>query len=237
MCAIGLFKSDSGTHACSFCTSGTYMINEVIDLLQREPPHIASVAANWNTSTGRFDSMCGGRICAGNTGGHTEGKLNAESGAISPLAFVGSDMFSTIEWGAESISAMFTICSITRYAGFTRRKILGCVEQNWLHGHYDGNARSTFYTSVGSGNLSYSITAVNNWVAVCGRNLVSADSIGTVVNGVATSFATGGVGGCTLSMSGTANENSVWALSKLYIWDHHLSDTDFALASSGSGCR
>jgi hypothetical protein len=41
----------------------------------------------------------------------------------------------------------FTICSIMRYSGAVKLRILQCKDKNWLHGHHDncGNAGGTYH--------------------------------------------------------------------------------------------
>jgi hypothetical protein len=78
-------------------------------------------------------------------------------------------------------------------------------------------------------------------VVACGRNILTAGSAGTIINGVVTSTAEGGDGNCELSIntfftepqSGQYWEQSDWQLSKLYVWNTHLPDSLFAQASSG----
>jgi hypothetical protein len=153
-------------------------------------------------------------------------------GAVAPVAFVGGGTTVKMQWGVGSIPVAFTICSITRYSGAIKERILNCrdnplgVSLNWLHGHWTTKAGATWYN--GPGNINYMITPNTDWVVACGRNVNSGD--GTIVNAITTSVATGGIGNCSLGINFDASSD--WQLSKLYIWDYHLSDSDFALAST-----
>ena len=68
------------------------------------------------------------QTCAGNTGARSAGTVTtgtvAGNGAATPVAFVGGTTSTrTLQWGAISIANAFTICSVTRYSGATKRKI------------------------------------------------------------------------------------------------------------------
>jgi hypothetical protein len=154
---------------------------------------------------------------------------------------VGGTTSTKILWGDLSIPSTFTICSITRYSGAAKQRILACTNRNWLHGHHTGRAGATFYDK--DINLQYTITPNTNWVVACGRNVVGSSQVGTIINGVSTSTGKGGTGNCDLSIGTYCTKNtcdgvyehaetSDWQLSRLYVWDSHLSDDVFARVSS-----
>jgi len=155
----------------------------------------------------------------------------AGHGASAPIAFVGGDVHARLAWGAFSIPKLFTICSVTRYSGTEKKGILSCDNSNWLHGHYEANAGSTFYGGTNYGNIEHSIQPNTNWVVTCGRNLVLPRSAGTIVNDITTAQANGGNGECNLGIN-MVDQKTDWQFSKLYVWDYHLSDSNFALVSS-----
>jgi len=64
------------------------------------------------------------------------------------------------------------------------------------------------------------------------RNLDVSGAIITTVNGNTISNDAGGKASTALGINTIPTEVSDWQLSKLYIWNYHLSDIDFALASS-----
>ena len=55
---------------CSPCKAGNYRGTDLQDILRLDPPYIVSDAADWNSKTQRFDSLCGINTCLGNTGFH-----------------------------------------------------------------------------------------------------------------------------------------------------------------------
>jgi hypothetical protein len=160
-------------------------------------------------------------------------------GAASPVAFVGGDRFIKLQWGALSVPAEFTMCSVTRYTGERNQRILGCTgnplgSANFIQGHVSGYVGSTLYGQ-GENNANIypaSIGPKTNWVVVCGRNIATENSITVAVNDKTRLVAAGGVGSCALGINQASEVSSSWQFSKLYIWDYYLTDTDFALASS-----
>ena len=102
-----------------------------MSMLLRQKPYIVSDAADWNVATSRFDSQCGVTTCTGNTGTREAGNVvtgtETGNGAGGQVAFVSGDTATRLQWGGGSIPAAFTICSVTRYSGSTRQRILGCI--------------------------------------------------------------------------------------------------------------
>jgi len=101
-----------------------------MSMLLRQKPHIVSDAADWNVATQRFDSKCGVTTCTGSTGAREAGIVVAGTetgnGAGGDVAFVSGDIATRMQWGGGSIPAAFTICSVSRYSGSSRGRILGC---------------------------------------------------------------------------------------------------------------
>ena len=234
--------SDEATDCA--CQEGLYKINPMDEMLRRNKPYITSLAKDWNVATKRFDSLCAGQACEGDTGALAEGTAStgfvSNNGAGASVQFVGGTQQTKMQWGAGSIPTQFTICSVVRYVGPQLQRILtgyynplGYI--NWLHGHHAGDAGSVMYGHAPAENEQgylYSIAIKTNWVVACGRNLVEQGAVGAIVNGVETRDAVGGVGGGALGINFHSQSASEWQLSKLYIWNYHLSNSDFQLASS-----
>ena len=251
LCASGLQHANSQCIAgstgpidgvCSPCESGTYMYREADDIfahfLQTNTPYIVSDAADWNTSTNKFDGMCGNTTCSGNTGALELGTATTGSqlnnGARRPVSFVGGNTGTRLQWGAGSIPSVFTICSVTRYSGSAKGRILNAHGNaagslNWLHGHYAGNAGVNHYNAWNHGSDNFPLAANTDWVVMCASNLNKISSIGVMVNGIIKSNARGGQGNCALGIN--HNEASDWQFSKVYVWNTHLSDEELTLAS------
>jgi hypothetical protein len=66
---------------------------------------------------------------------------------------------------------------------------------------------------------------------MCGSNQRNVNSFGISVNGNIRTIANGGSGDCALGINHHSATSS-WQLSKVYIWDKYLSNSDFQLAST-----
>ena len=59
-----------------------------------------------------------------------------------------------------------SICSVTRYAEGTKKRILNAAGRNWLHGHWNGHAGVAYYNGwVTSSNGI--VTPDTDWVLMC----------------------------------------------------------------------
>jgi hypothetical protein len=200
-------------------------------ILNLYPAYLMASAESWNPSQQRFMDLSGnGRAGTLQAGAVSVGNVTG-NGADRPVPYVGGTTGTQISWGAASIPSTFTICSITRYSGATKQRVLQCRDRNWLHGHHGNKAGATYYE--GPGELTYTISPNTNWVVACGRNIQTPGSAGTIINGVVTSTAEGGLGNCELVINPPQRgEPSDWQLSKVYVWNTHLPNSLFAQASS-----
>ena len=150
--------------------------------------------------------------------------MAASGGGGSAVSFIAGTTTTKLLWPESSIPSTFTICSVTRYTGGTRRRILTCLGSpsqaaNWLHGHlismrgvaYYANGLQTSYANHG---------VLDDWLVMCGTNagatapgniILDQDEIGT---------ADGGVGSCRLNIG--YFQPSDWALHSVLIWDYSL---------------
>ena len=238
VCDLG-YSPASG--ACAPCRAGSYGGTAMDALLKRNVPFITSLATDWNELTQKFDSKCAGQTCAGNTGGMSAGTVTTGTvdghGAGASVTFVGGTTQTRMQWGANSIPAIFTICSVTRYSGEVKERILSANGNpegslNWMHGHgHSSAAGAIFYNSMTT-KVENSITPKTDWLVACGRNLVKAGAAGVYMNGVKRLDAVGGEGSCAMAINPPQTTQwSDWQLSKVYIWNYLLSDNDFLLAS------
>jgi len=159
------------------------------------------------------------------------------NGANVAVHYVEGDTGARLQWVAGSIPASFTVCSVTRYSGANTSNILGCVQNNagplnWIHGHRTGHAGFFYYGGdVHSDNQTQEHLPVNTvWVAMCGTNILDPNRPGIIVNNFVKTQGLGGDGGCALGIN--HDDQSEWQLSKLYIWNYHLSTSDFVFVAS-----
>ena len=232
-------KSPSGSTQIAACrcqvgytgSGGATQSDPLSTVLATSPAYLMTSAEAWDVANNRFTDLSGNGRHGALTGGTvTIGSVSA-NGAGWSIPYIQGTTSTSISWSAGSIPSTFTICSITRYSGGTRRRILQCSSLNWLHGHWNGNAGGTHYHGQGA-TEGYSISPNTNWVVVCGRNIWG-NSAGVIANGVVTCTGCGGVGNCDLSINrGDSREFGDWQLSRLYVWNRHLSNDEFAEASA-----
>lgn len=274
-CAPGKYKSTSGTMACTSCPAGTFHRPDPLgNLLVANPAYLATSAEAWDAANNRFTDLSGnGRhgvvradtVFDANMGGPSVWTQAVDGLGAGRTMLEAISSMGRVSWGAQSVPATFTVCSITRNPGGWSSAILSCTDKPWFHGHYAG------YGNVGAGCWGYnslingvwsdgsprtlpacSTVESNYWVVACGKNGLAAGATrtlsgvvettgavgpgvtGTIINGVVTSTTGGGEGGCQLALNSFNNptkDNDEWAFSRLYVWNKHLSDADFADAS------
>jgi allantoicase len=237
-CRAGTF-SVVGASTCTSCAAGKYSNltaswsqSMLADILSKYPAYLVATASSWDQSRQEFQDLSGngrvGRLTSGSASVGSIAGHGADAGVSIP--YVGGSASTQILWGSLSVPSTFTICSITRYSGAAKFRILTCTSGNWLHGHWSSNAGATFYGD--NIDLYYTITPNTNWVVACGRNVVGSSQVGTIINGVPTSRGKGGTGNCDLTIGGGwIGEVSDWQLSSLYVWNSHLPDDVFAHVS------
>ena len=159
--------------------------HSVTDAFVQYPPHLVVSALGWDARKAEFQDWSGntrvGKLTAGAASiGGVSGN-GAGSGILVPL--VGGSITSYINWGDSSVPATFTVCSISRYSGATRKRILTCSDRNWLHGHWGvygtKYAGATFYDK--DMYLQYGISPDTNWVVSGGRNVVVTGRSNTII--------------------------------------------------------
>merc|ERR1712087_118128 len=114
----------------------------------------------------------------------------------------------------------FTICSVTRYTGESKGRILQGKGKNWLHGHWHGNAGVAHYESWKT-STSNKIHPVTDWLVMCGTN---AGSQLKLANGVDVGTENGGAGGVSLKVNdgNWPEEKSNFAIAEVVVWDRGL---------------
>jgi hypothetical protein len=233
----------SGSYKISFSvTTQSIMITSAVqniqlsartaqDVINQYPPWGAYSAANY--SNGILRDLTGNRrnaICSGVTAGSGSG-----NGASANIPYLSGTTTSTIEWPSGSIPQLFTLCSITRYAGSQHQRILQGKSNNFLHGHWRASRGQAFYnTGFNSGGYGGGIAGnVLDWLVFCGKNAGNPPN-NILANNQPIGILGGGNGNNTLTIniSGEYNEKSDWDFTYLLIWEGTLSDTDMTIISS-----
>lgn len=170
-------------------------------------------SGNGNTAT-----LSGSGLAESRSAGH---------GATSEVLALSGTTSSVISFGAVIPSA-FTVCSVTRYTGSAKRRILDGAGANWLHGHYYGRAGVAYYEGWKTKKKNY-VSPNTDWVVMCGTN---AGSQLTLANGVDVGTAAGGTGGVSLFVNAGSertsygNEKSDFAIAEVVVWPRGLTDVE-----------
>jgi len=143
-------------------------------------------------------------------------------GAANAVTFITGTTDTRMIWPSGSMTSTFTICSVTRYNGGTRNRILGCkgspLTANWIHGHHGGNSGLAYYEGWKTAYATHGVR--DDWLIMCGTN-AGATAPGNIVVGqdeIGTND--GGWGGCRLNIN--FDDRGDWALHSLLIWDYSL---------------
>ena len=182
---------------------------------------------------GAFDLASGTwQDCSGNgntatlSGSGLAESRSAGHGATSEVLALAGTTSSAIAFGAV-IKSAFTVCSVTRYTGGAKGRILdgGAASwpgsgAGWLHGHHGGNAGVTFY---GGWKTSYqnNVSPNTDWLVMCGTNAGSQ----LLVNGADIGTWTGGRGGVSLFVNAWG-EKSNFAIAEVVVWPRGLTDDE-----------
>jgi hypothetical protein len=217
----------------SYLSSGSiYYPWEKIPVLPGLPnPWGAYVAGNSrNTSTSLYDFTGNGRN-ATISGTAITNATGSGYGAIASIPYITGTTSSLITWPTGSYPTTFTICSITRYNGGSKNRILVTTSGNNLHGHWVGRSGVAHYDGFKTSSSQSTAVGVDDWVVMCGTNSLSvSDPNNILVNGVASGTAYGGPGGLILSING-GMEPGDFAFQQVFIWDQGLTASQMVTAS------
>jgi hypothetical protein len=163
--------------------------------------------------------------------GFSVGCETNQNGQRGTVCSVRGNTNSRITFGALTIPSTFTICSISRYAGPSRGRILN-GDSNWLHGHWAGNVGVAYYEGWKTPVPSMSIPQTD-WVVLCGQNappnlfLANGASVSNGAGGGLSNiqFGINALGCCGVS------EASDWAVAEVAVWNRALSAEEISAAS------
>ena len=179
------------------------------------------------------DSSGNERHATTSTGNITK-TSGAGAGALGNINYLTGGTSSVVNWPTGSIPVNFTILSLTRYTGGSRKRILTSDFSggNFLHGHwgYDFNTNEyrgrgcVYYEGWKSRYSSPILGNLDDWLCCIGKNSETTPN-NILFDGVPSGTENGGVGGYKLCIN-DIGENSDWAFGCVIIWDYHLTDED-----------
>ena len=128
------------------------------------------------------------------------------------------------------IPSAFTVCSVTRYTGGAKGRILNGGGKNWLHGHWAGHAGVAYYEGWKTAAVQDNVSPDTDWVVMCGTNSGSQLKL---VNGADEGTATGGYGDVSLFVNAGwyGNEKSDFAIAEVVVWPRGLTAEEMRRAS------
>ena len=132
----------------------------------------------------------------------------------------------------DVIKAEFTICSLTRYTGANRKRILTGAE-NWLHGHHNGNVGVAHYNTWVTAYSTSVVDPVTDWLVFCGTNagsylkIANGQDVGTFNGGTRTTSMHINTGHNNFGETDFAvAEVAVWSrgltANEIFAFDYHL---------------
>ncbi len=163
--------------------------------------------------------------------GSVRSGFKSGNGASGSVRFISGDTSSQYAFGGDILSITFTICSVSRYTGAAKGRILLGSKGNLLHGHWGGSTGVAFYEDWVTDNNRNK----NNmdWVVLCGTN--GAARVARVVdrtgNVGTTATNKDGNNGLQINFGGCCGgETSDWAVMEVAMWNRVMSSEEMRAA-------
>ena len=188
-----------------------------------EDPNAWYCSGAFNIASSRWQDCTGNGKTATLSGSGLAESRSAGHGTTSEVLALSGTTESVIAFG-DVIQREFTVCSVTRYTGGAKKRILQGGGANWLHGHYAGDAGVAHYKGWKTSTQG-SVSPDTDWVVMCGTN---AGSQLKLVNGVDVGTATGGTGGVSLFVNAgdAAKQKSDFAIAEVVVWPRGLTSEE-----------
>ncbi len=212
---------------CESCSAGE-------KLLQAKPPWARYHAVNWDATNRVLKDSSGNNRSSVLAVGTLAYASASGSGAQVAQQYIHGGPTSSIRLPLGSVPSAFTICSMTRYTGTAKGRIINAFGGNFAHGH-DGGAGVAYYGDLEG--WSTSRTGVGSaqelhWLVMCGK------SSGKQPGNVLTNGQAVGVRDMTISSNlqmainaGDYGSGSDFAFAHAIVWDYILSDEEMATVS------
>ena len=154
------------------------------------------------------------------------------SGASGEICELRGTTLSWLYFGESALPTVFTMCSVTRYAGYWKGHII-TGHPNIIHGHSNGTAGTAHYDNVRMTFPGIQVPAVDtDWLIFCGQNAApwhfyaNGQPVGIVNSG--TTVAGGnalGVNYCPPGVDWTCNRSD-FGIVEIAIWNRTLSQDE-----------
>ena len=190
----------------------------------------------FDIASGTWEDCTGNGNTAALSGSGLVESRSAGHGAASEVLALSGTTSAAIAFGAV-IKREFTVCSVTRYTGGSKGRIL-TGSSDWLHGHYNGWAGVAHYVKWIT-TYQNNVSPNTDWVVMCGSNagsqlkLANGVDVGTAAGGLLTDGA-GGTGDTSLFVNAGyfgSEQKSDFAIAELVVWPRGLTDEEMRRAS------
>ena len=204
LCAAGYYSNQAGATACTLCpansnsnpgASGCWPNQGYFDLAQYGL-HRRFTYNSFNPATRVWGDLSPYGVSGyTNHSGASNYSVTTQcvpgDGAAAPVCYLKGNTVSTSPVDTDlvvfgTVPSSFTICSVTRFAGYYTNRVLyevgsSYTVSDWVHGHTGGTTCLAYYGFNKNPSSSNCVTPITNWVAMCGQN--SATGV-IYVNGV-----------------------------------------------------
>jgi hypothetical protein len=198
-------------------------------LLYRKPPWGIYCASSY--ALGKIPDLMGKQSDAVCVYISSSGKTGTNvNGAVAGVPYIAGNTMSTVTFPLGSVPRKFTVCSITRYTGANKLRILSTNGLNWLHGHWGGRRGVAHYDSWVTDQIN--IDPSTNWLVMCGKSggasptNILRDGISCATNAIQLTT------NAQMAINQYFLEKSDYAFSHVLIWDQELSDSEMKIVSN-----
>jgi hypothetical protein len=145
------------------------------------------------------------------------------NGANCNISYITGGTTATVNFGSGSLPLNFTVCSLTRYNGATKGRIINSSTSGFLHGHWNTYKGVCYYDGWKTIYGDRTLGNQTDWLCCIGRNNNSIPT-NIICDGIPVGGNVGGIGGYNITINNS--EVSDWAFSLLMVWDQFLTDTE-----------
>ena len=217
------------TTLLNYLSNGTIQYPWLVYSTNIPTPWGAYIAGDSNNTAYSLYDFTGNERHATITGTITN-VTGSGNGALASIPYITGTTATKIDWPSGSVPTTFTICSITRYNGGNRQRILDSTSGTVLHGHWFGKSGVAYYGGFKTTNTQSTAVGLNDWVVMCGTNdLTISTPNNIIINGTESGASNGGSGGVTLQIN--RDESSDFAFQQVLIWDIGLTTTQMQTIS------
>ena len=195
--------------------------------------HARYTYKSWNQEWNTWNDVSGNKRDGKASGsGFNRGCDRNQNGWDGVVCSVRGNRNSRITFGPGSIPPTFTICSVSRYNGPARGRIIN-GDNNWLHGHWAGYVGVAYYEGWKT-PVPSNPTPQYDWMVFCGQN--AHPNIFTANGKYVQNGAGGGLSNIAFGVNSLGccgvSEASDWAIAEIAVWNRALNAEEMALLTN-----